>query len=305
MVMDMLRPSLWDVWNNLGQTMPPDRFTDPYSEPFLHSWLRHAFYSGIRNLTVLHSVFPTVTTSIAGFVVSNSPELQRIQLFDAVWGDAAIVESISFTVRSAAQHSDYITLRKCSINHSNGSCSSSALFDLLPIEIFRAQQIKQALPDSAPTQCHLFSSSKLRFGVVRLRPKITDTVKGKLILGAKLLQAGGVEKVFNKKFSAKEGEKLLKASQCYLSTTSGPISGLLFVSTHKLACLSERSIKIPSSTGKSMRMHYKVSIPIAKIKGANESENMENPSEKYIQVVTKDQIILSSGLCGSYITKET
>nr|GLL35978.1 GEM-like protein 4 [Ipomoea trifida] len=72
---------------------------------------------------------------------------------------------------------------------------------------------KQALLDSSPTQCHLSSSSKLRFGAVRLRPKITDTVKGKLILGAKLLQAGGVQKVFNKKFSAKEGEKLLKASQ--------------------------------------------------------------------------------------------
>nr|GMD35938.1 GEM-like protein 4 [Ipomoea batatas] len=132
---------------------------------------------------------------------------------------------------------------------------------------------KQALPSSA-TQCHLSSSSKvrngavrlrpkitdtlskLRNGAVRLRPKITDTVKGKLILGAKLLQAGGVEKVFNKKFGAKEGEKLLKASQCYLSTTSGPMPGLLFVSTHKLAFLSDRSIKIPSSTGKSMRMHY-------------------------------------------------
>nr|GME03273.1 GEM-like protein 4 [Ipomoea batatas] len=165
---------------------------------------------------------------------------------------------------------------------------------------------KQPLPHSAPTQCHLSSSSKLRFGAVRLRPKITDTVsklrfgavrlrpkitdtvKGKLILGAKLLQAGGIEKVFNKKFSVKEGEKLLKASQCYLSTTSGPIPGLLFVSTHKLAFLSERSIKIPSSTGKSTRMHYKVSIPIAKIKRANESENLENPSEKYIQVVTED-----------------
>nr|GMD32722.1 GEM-like protein 4 [Ipomoea batatas] len=134
--------------------------------------------------------------------------------------------------------------------------------------------------------------SKVRNGAVRLRPKITDTVKGKLILGAKLLQAGGVQKVFNKNFSVKEGEKLLKASQCYLSTTSGPMPGLLFVSTHKIAFLSDRSIKIFSSNGKSigksMRMHYKVSIPIANIKRANESENLKNPSEKYIQVVTED-----------------
>ncbi|XP_019166828.1 PREDICTED: GEM-like protein 4 [Ipomoea nil] len=152
---------------------------------------------------------------------------------------------------------------------------------------------KWALPaDSAATQCHLYppsKPSKLRNGAVRLRPKITDTVKGKLILGAKLLQAGGVQKVFKNNFSpVRDDEKLLKASQCYLSTTSGPMPGLLFVSTHKLAFLSDRSIKIPCSTGKSERMHYKVSIPIAKIKRANESENLKNPSEKYIQVVTKD-----------------
>ncbi|XP_031110546.1 GEM-like protein 4 [Ipomoea triloba] len=131
------------------------------------------------------------------------------------------------------------------------------------------------LPDSAATQHHLYPSSKpskVRNGAVRLRPKITDILKGKLILGAKLLQAGGIQKVFKKNFRTvrDDGEKLLKASQCYLSTTSGPMPGLLFVSTHKLAFLSDRSIKIPSSTGKSMRMHYKVSIPIAKIKRANE-----------------------------------
>ncbi|XP_031090957.1 GEM-like protein 4 [Ipomoea triloba] len=152
---------------------------------------------------------------------------------------------------------------------------------------------KWALPDSATTQRHLYPSSKpskVRNGAVRLRPKITDILKGKLILGAKLLQAGGIQKVFKKNFSTvrDDGEKLLKASQCYLSTTSGPMPGLLFVSTHKLAFLSDRSIKILSSTGKSMRMHYKVSIPIANIKRANESDNLKNPSEKYIQVVTED-----------------
>nr|GMD30973.1 GEM-like protein 4 [Ipomoea batatas]GME11609.1 GEM-like protein 4 [Ipomoea batatas] len=152
---------------------------------------------------------------------------------------------------------------------------------------------KWALPDSAATQCNPSPTSKqpkIRNGAMRLRPRITDTVKGKLILGAKLLQAGGIQKVFKKNFSTvRDGEKLLKASQCYLSTTSGPMPGLLFISTHKVSFLSERSIKIPSSTGKSsMRIHYKVSIPIAKIKRANESENLKNPSEKYIQIVTED-----------------
>jgi len=123
---------------------------------------------------------------------------------------------------------------------------------------------------------------------VRLGPKITDTVKGKLRLGARILQVGGVEKVFMKLFNANDGEKLLKASQCYLSTTSGPIAGLLFISTHKVAFCSDKSIKTSSSNGEFIRVHYKVSIPHEKIRQVNQSQNMKKPSEKYIEIVTVD-----------------
>ncbi|MBA0556857.1 hypothetical protein Golob_026927, partial [Gossypium lobatum] len=76
---------------------------------------------------------------------------------------------------------------------------------------------------------------------VRLGPKISETVKGKLSLGARILQVGGLEKIFKQLFSFKEGEKLLKACQCYLSTTAGPIAGLLFISSEKVAFCSDRS----------------------------------------------------------------
>lgn len=94
--------------------------------------------------------------------------------------------------------------------------------------------------------------------VVRLAPKITETVKGKLSLGAKILHVGGMEKIFKQLFSVREGEKLLKASQCYLSTTAGPIAGLLFISTDKVAFRSERSLKFYSKNGEIVRVHYKV-----------------------------------------------
>ncbi|MCD9642195.1 hypothetical protein HAX54_028878 [Datura stramonium] len=123
---------------------------------------------------------------------------------------------------------------------------------------------------------------------VSLSPKLTETVKGKLSLGAKILQVGGLEKIFKQKFSVRDDEKLLKVSQCYLSTTAGPIAGLLFISTDKVAFCSERSIKIISPTGKLFRNRYKVSIPISKIMKAKDSENMEKPSQKYIQLVTED-----------------
>ncbi|XP_074361805.1 GEM-like protein 4 [Apium graveolens] len=123
---------------------------------------------------------------------------------------------------------------------------------------------------------------------VKIGPKLSEMVKGKLRLGAKILQVGGVKKVFRQNFSVRQGEKLLKASQCYLSTTAGPIAGLLFISTDRIAFCSGRSIKVSTSTGDFLRTRYKVSLPLNKIKRANENENVNDTSKKYIEVVTKD-----------------
>ncbi|PIM97367.1 hypothetical protein CDL12_30163 [Handroanthus impetiginosus] len=110
---------------------------------------------------------------------------------------------------------------------------------------------------------------------VRIGPKLSETVKGKLSLGARILQLGGLEKVFKQKFNInRDDEKLLKASQCYLSTTAGPIAGLLFISNNRLAFSSERSIK--------------VMIPLGKIKRAVESKNVEKPTHKNVQVVMEE-----------------
>ncbi|KAI4328574.1 hypothetical protein L6164_020914 [Bauhinia variegata] len=92
---------------------------------------------------------------------------------------------------------------------------------------------------------------------VRLGPNFTDTVKGKLSLGARILQVGGVEKVFMRLFSVREGE-------------------------------SETSIKISSPNGELNRFNYKVLIPLDKIKCVNQSENVKKPSQKYINIVTVD-----------------
>ncbi|WOG83554.1 hypothetical protein DCAR_0102730 [Daucus carota subsp. sativus] len=109
---------------------------------------------------------------------------------------------------------------------------------------------------------------------VRIR-SITETMKGKLSLGAKILQVGGVKKVFRRNFSVKEGEKLLKVCQCYLSTSAGPLAGLLFISTDKVTFCSERSIKVSFPTGEFHRIRYR-------------SENMKQPSRKYMRIVTRD-----------------
>ncbi|KAI3927560.1 hypothetical protein MKW92_035056 [Papaver armeniacum] len=114
--------------------------------------------------------------------------------------------------------------------------------------------------------------------------KIPDTViEIKLRLGG-----GGMQKIFKQTFRVEEGEKLLKASRCYLSTTAGPIAGLLFVSTHKIAYCSEKPLTISSINGGFIRTPYKVVIPVEKIKRVEESQNADKPKQKYIEIVTVD-----------------
>ncbi|ONK64126.1 uncharacterized protein A4U43_C07F22350 [Asparagus officinalis] len=123
---------------------------------------------------------------------------------------------------------------------------------------------------------------------VSLGRKISETVKGKLSLGARILQAGGIENVFRRYFSVNKREKLLKACQCYLSTSSGPIAGLLFISTEKIAFRSDRPLTFTSPKGDLIRVPYKVSIPLRKIKRVSPSENVNKPNKKYVQIVTVD-----------------
>lgn len=123
---------------------------------------------------------------------------------------------------------------------------------------------------------------------MKIGAKSSEIVKGKLRLGARILRVGGVKKVFKHNFSVRDGEMLLKASQCYLSTTSGPIAGLLFISTERVSFCSERLIKITNPNGDFLRTHYKVSIPIQKIRRAIQSESMKDPLRKYIDIITKD-----------------
>ncbi|CAI0415376.1 unnamed protein product [Linum tenue] len=144
----------------------------------------------------------------------------------------------------------------------------------IPIKIKEPQKILNWIELSLP-EVQSIDFDKF---AVRLGPKISETVKGKLSLGAKILQGGGVERIFRQLFSVDVDEKLLKASQCYLSTTAGPIAGLLFISSCKLAFCSERSIKFSSPNGESIR----------KIERVNQSENAKKPSQKYMEVVTVD-----------------
>ncbi|KAK3408043.1 hypothetical protein EUGRSUZ_J00353 [Eucalyptus grandis] len=130
---------------------------------------------------------------------------------------------------------------------------------------------------------------------VRLSPGIIATVKGKLSLGARVLQLGGIEKVFRESFNWEDGEKLMESFECYRSTSTSPIAaGLLFISTEK-SCILELEICRCGFSRWEINQNalqdnftQAAKVPIRKIKAVNEAENMERPAHKYIKIVTVD-----------------
>ncbi|BAT93635.1 GEM-like protein [Vigna angularis] len=159
-----------------------------------------------------------------------------------------------------------------------GTPAISATYDQIQ------KPVNRYLPGPA-TQCQRSTKTSKQ---MRLRTDISKTVMRKLSLGAHILRVGGVENVYKQFFSVREGERLLKASECYLSTTSGPLAGFLFISTDKVAFCSERSMKVFTQTGHMLRIRYKVAIPLKKIKCVNQSKNVQKPTQKYIEIVTED-----------------
>lgn len=93
---------------------------------------------------------------------------------------------------------------------------------------------------------------------VGLWPKVIEIVKHKWSYGSKILPLGRERKLFRRSFSTRDGEKLLRASRCYIYTTAVAIAGILFISTERLSFCSDRSLKTYSSTGELLKFQYKV-----------------------------------------------
>ncbi|XP_048137929.1 GEM-like protein 2 isoform X1 [Rhodamnia argentea] len=123
---------------------------------------------------------------------------------------------------------------------------------------------------------------------LRTSPSITDAAMARLAQGTKVLTEGGHEKVFHHTFEILPGEKLLKAYACYLSTSTGPVIGTLYLSNKRLAFCSDNPLCQYSPSGQQQWMYYKVVLLLDQLSAVSPSSNRLNPSEKYIQVVTRD-----------------
>ncbi|KAL7085478.1 hypothetical protein ACP275_14G283000 [Erythranthe tilingii] len=118
-------------------------------------------------------------------------------------------------------------------------------------------------------------------------PSLADAAVGRIAQSTKVLAEGGYEKVFQNTFENIPEEKLLKTYGCYLSTSVGPVVGVLYLSSAKVAFCSDSplSYKVGDEVSWS---YYKVVIPLYQLKAVNPSTNKTNASEKYIQIISVD-----------------
>ncbi|XP_030527683.1 GEM-like protein 5 [Rhodamnia argentea] len=117
---------------------------------------------------------------------------------------------------------------------------------------------------------------------------VSGAAWGKVNLTAKAISEGGFESLFKQIFTTDPNEKLKKMFACYLSTSTGPVAGTLYLSTARAAFCSDRPLSFTAPSGQEAWSYYKVMIPLANIGTVNPVVMKENPPEKYIQIVTAD-----------------
>jgi hypothetical protein len=91
---------------------------------------------------------------------------------------------------------------------------------------------------------------------------ITDAAMGRVSQITKVIAEGGYEKIFHQTFDVAPGEKLMKPYACYLSTSTGPVMGVLYLSTVKLAFCSDNPLSYKVGD-KIEWSYYKVIISVA------------------------------------------
>ncbi|CAN1216260.1 Putative GEM-like protein 3 [Linum perenne] len=100
-----------------------------------------------------------------------------------------------------------------------------------------------------------------------------DAALGRLAQGTKVLAEGGYENIFRQTFETIPEEMLQDSFACYLSTSAGPVMGVLYISTAKLAYSSDSPLVV---------------IPLHQLKAVNPSTSRTNAAEKYVQVISVD-----------------
>ncbi|KAJ4967417.1 hypothetical protein NE237_019266 [Protea cynaroides] len=123
---------------------------------------------------------------------------------------------------------------------------------------------------------------------LKTAPSVADAAMGRIAQGTKVIAEGGYEKIFRQTFETVPEEQLINSYACYLSTSAGPVMGILYLSTAKLAFSSDSPLSYKTGD-KTDWSYYKVVIPLHQIKAAIPSASKVQPAEKYIQIISVDK----------------
>lgn len=94
---------------------------------------------------------------------------------------------------------------------------------------------------------------------MKTSPSIADAALGRIAQGTKVLAEGGYDKIFRQTFEADPEEQLRNSFACYLSTSAGPVMGVLYLSTAKLAFCSDNPLPYKNEN-KTKWSYYKVHL---------------------------------------------
>ncbi|CAN8299557.1 unnamed protein product [Cochlearia groenlandica] len=119
-------------------------------------------------------------------------------------------------------------------------------------------------------------------------PSMSETAWGKVNLTAKAITKGGFESLFRQIFGTEPNEKLKKTFFCYLSTTTGPVAGTMYLSNTRVTFCSDRPLFFTAPSGQEAWSYYRVVVPFGNVDGVTPVIMEKNPREKYIQVTTVD-----------------
>uniref|UniRef100_A0A0E0B416 GRAM domain-containing protein n=5 Tax=Oryza TaxID=4527 RepID=A0A0E0B416_9ORYZ len=124
---------------------------------------------------------------------------------------------------------------------------------------------------------------------LRTAPSIGEAAVGRIAQGTKVLAEGGHDRIFRQAFSAPPDEQLRKSYACYLSTSAGPVMGILYLSTARVAFCSDSPLSYEAGGGSKEWSYYKVAIPLHRLRSASPSASKQRPAEKFIQLVSVDR----------------
>lgn len=93
---------------------------------------------------------------------------------------------------------------------------------------------------------------------VRTSSSVSEAAWGKMNLTAKAITGGGFEALYKQTFTTSPNEKLKKTFACYLSTSTGPVAGTLYLSNANAAFCSDRPLSFTAPSGQETWSYYKV-----------------------------------------------